>query len=84
MFRSDLSPAAISFFDPRLRAYTNFIRNDAQVDPQHRLLPVVGDLLLWLSFLYHLVHPDMFDGPRISVSLNVLLTWKNDYITHQG
>ena len=84
MFRSDLNPAAISFFDPRPQANMNAIRDDAQVDPEHRLLPVAGDLLLWPSFLHHLVHPNMSDAPRISVSFNVVLKWKNDYIPRQG
>ena len=80
MFRSDLNPAAISFFDPRPQANMNAIRDDAQVDPEHRILPVAGDLMLWPSFLHHLVHPNMSDAPRISVSFNVVLKWKNDYI----
>ena len=80
MFRSDLNPAAISFFDPRPQANMTAIRDDAQVDPEHRILPVAGDLLLWPSFLHHLVHPNMSDSPRISVSFNVVLKWKNDYI----
>ena len=37
LFRSDLNPASISFFDPRPQANMNAIRNDGQVDPEHRL-----------------------------------------------
>jgi len=28
------------------------------------------------------VHPNMADLPRISISFNVVLKWKNDYIPH--
>ena len=80
LFRSDLNPASISFFDPRPQANMNAIRNDGQVDPEHRLLPSAGDLLLWPAFLHHLVHPNMAELPRISISFNVVLKWKNDYI----
>jgi uncharacterized protein (TIGR02466 family) len=80
LFRSDLNPASISFFDPRPQANMNAIRNDGQVDPEHRLLPSAGDLFLWPAFLHHLVHPNMAESPRISISFNVVLKWKNDYI----
>jgi len=79
-FRSDLNPSAISFFDPRPQANMNSIRNDGQVDAEYRLLPNNGDLFLWPAFLHHLVHPNMTEMPRISVSFNVVLKWKNDYI----
>ena len=82
MYRSDLNPASISFFDPRPQANMNSIKNDGQVDPEHRLLPSAGDLFLWPAFLHHLVHPNMADQPRISISFNVVLKWKNDYIPH--
>jgi len=81
-FRSDLNPCAISFFDPRPQANMNAIRNDGQVDPEHRIMPRAGDLFIWPAFLHHLVHPNMSDMPRISISFNVVLKWKNDYIPH--
>ena len=84
MFRSDLNLAAISFFDRRPQANMNAIRDDAQVDPEYRLLTVVGDLFLWPAFLHHLMHSSMSDVPRISVSFNVVLKWKNDYIPLQA
>jgi hypothetical protein len=28
--------------------------------------------LLWPSFLHHLVHPNLVDDPRISISFNVI------------
>ena len=80
LFRSDLNPASISFFDPRPQANMNAIRNDGQVDAEHRLLPSDGDLFLWPAFLHHLVNPNMAESPRISISFNVVLKWKNDSI----
>ena len=74
--RSDLNPGAISFFDPRAQANMNAVRGDGQVDPEHRRLPEPGELFLWPSFLHHLVHPNLADEPRISVSFNVVLTRK--------
>ena len=51
IFRSDLNPSAISFFDPRPQANMNSIRNDGQVDPEHRPMPNARDLFLWPAFL---------------------------------
>jgi len=45
-------------------------------------MPNAGHLFLWPAFLHHLVHPNMADLPRISISFNVVLKWKNDYIPH--
>ncbi len=73
MFRSDLNPGAISFFDPRPQANMNSISNDGQHDPEYRLIPEEGDLYLWPSFLHHLVHPNLVDQPRLSISFNVTL-----------
>ena len=53
VFRSDLNPCAISFFDPRPQANMNSIRNDGQVDPEFRILPNNGDIFLWPAFLHH-------------------------------
>jgi uncharacterized protein (TIGR02466 family) len=74
--RSDLNPGAISFFDPRAQANMTSVRGDGQFDPEFRQTPQPGALLLWPSFLHHLVHPNMADDPRISVSFNVVLTRK--------
>ena len=82
VFRSDLNPCAISFFDPRPQANMNSIRNDGQVDPEFRILPNNGDIFLWPAFLHHLVHPNMSDKPRISISFNVILKWKDEYIAN--
>ena len=78
--RNDLNPNDISFFDPRPQANMSAIRNDKQVDPEYRYSPKSGDLLLWPAFLHHLVHPNLCHAERISVSFNVVLKWKEDYL----
>ena len=74
--RNDLNPGAISFFDPRAQANMTAVRGDGQFDPEFRKTPQPGALFLWPSFLNHLVHPNMADAPRISVSFNVVLKRK--------
>lgn len=74
--RTDLNPSAISFFDPRAQANMTAVRGDGQFDPEYRRLPKPGELYLWPSFLHHLVHPNLADKPRISVSFNVVLRRK--------
>ena len=74
--RSDLNPSAISFFDPRAQANMNAVKGDGQFDPEYRRLPKPGELFLWPSFLHHLVHPNLSDEPRVSVSFNVVLMRK--------
>ena len=78
--RSDLNPNCISFFDPRPQANMLAIRGDPQVDPEHRLLPKAGEVLLWPAFLHHLVHVNLSREARISVSFNVVLRWRDDYL----
>ena len=81
--RSDLNPNEISFFDPRPQANMNSISLDNQVDPEFRVKPKSGELLLWPSFLHHLVHPNLCHNERISISFNVVLKWKNEYLPKQ-
>ena len=78
--RSDLNPGAISFFDPRPQANMHAIKGDGEVDPEFRLLPKAGMLLLWPAFVHHLVHPNLSDEQRISVSFNVVLRWRDAYL----
>lgn len=78
--RGDLNPNAISFFDPRGQANMMAVRGDGEVDPEHRVVPAPGDLLVWPSFLHHLVHPNLSRTPRISISFNVVLRWSDDYL----
>lgn len=80
--RSDLNPGAISFFDPRPQANMTAIGGDGQIDPELRIQPEPGLILLWPSFLHHLVHPNLSDDLRISVSFNVLLKNTHAYLPH--
>jgi len=81
--RTDLSPGAISFYDPRPQANMTAIRGDAQVSPQYTIQPGPGMLLMWPSFLHHLVHPNLARQPRISISFNVVLKWSEEYLPAQ-
>ena len=78
--RSDRNPNAISFFDPRPQANMLAIRGDPQVDPEFRIRPEAGELLVWPAFLHHLVHVNLSDAVRISVSFNVVLRWRDTYL----
>lgn len=78
--RSDLNPNAISFFDPRPQANMLAIKGDPQVDPEHRIDPTAGELLIWPGFLHHLVHVNLAREARISVSFNVVLRWRDEYL----
>lgn len=80
--RSDLNPGAISFFDPRPQANVTAIMGDGQIDPEIRIQPEPGLMLLWPSFLHHLVHPNLSDDIRVSVSYNVLLKDVQRYLPH--
>lgn len=81
--RSDLTPGAISFYDPRPQANMTAIRDDGQISPQYSLQPRPGMMLLWPAFLMHLVHPNLSPDPRISVSFNIVLKWSEDYLPRQ-
>lgn len=78
--RSDRTPNAISFFDPRPQANMLAIRNDPQVDPEHRITPTGGEMLVWPAFLHHMVHVNLSHEARISISFNVVLRWRDDYL----
>ncbi len=78
--RSDRTPGEISFFDPRPQANMNAVKGDPQVDPEFRVLPMAGELLLWPAFLHHLVHPNLAREPRVSVSFNVILSWQDGFV----
>lgn len=72
--RDDRNPGAISFFDPRGQANMNAVKGDPQIDPEFRVVPTDGEIMLWPAFLHHLVHPNLSDQPRISVSFNIVLS----------
>ena len=78
--RNDLSPGAISFFDPRPQANMTAIRSDPQVDPETTVLPTPGTIMMWPSFVHHLVHPNFADAARISVSFNVVVPNAADHL----
>lgn len=78
--RSDRNPGAISFFDPRPQANMMAVRGDPQVEAEHRVMPEDGEILIWPAFLHHLVHPNLSDEPRVSVSFNIILKWKDSYL----
>lgn len=78
--RNDRTPNCISFFDPRPQANMNAISGDGQVDPEYRIMPTPGLLILWPAFLHHLVHPNLSHETRMSVSFNVVVPWKSKYL----
>lgn len=78
--RDDRTPNAISFYDPRPQANMLAIRDDPQVDPEHRLVPEAGQMLVWPAFLHHMVHVNLSREARISVSFNIVLRWRDDYL----
>ena len=78
--RSDLNPGAISFFDPRPQANMLAVKGDGQVEAEHRVMPEPGMLLIWPAFIHHLVHPNLFEEARISISFNVVLNWRDSYL----
>jgi len=81
--RNDLSSGAISFYDPRPQANMNAIRGDAQISPQYTIYPRPGMILMWPSFLHHLVHPNLTQEKRISISFNLVLKWSENYLPAQ-
>lgn len=78
--RGDRTPNAISFFDPRPQANMLAIRNDPQVDPEHRIQPEPGQMLIWPAFLHHMVHVNLSRMSRISISFNIVLRWRDEYL----
>ena len=78
--RSDLNPGAISFFDPRAQANMLAVKGDGQVEAEHCVMPEPGMLLIWPAFIHPLVHPNLSKENRISVSFNVVLNWRDEYI----
>jgi len=75
--RDDLNANAISFYDPRPQANMTALSGDQQIDPEFRVVPEAGLVMLWPSFLHHFVHPNLSKGTRISISFNVVLETKN-------
>ena len=82
--RGDRTPGAISFFDPRPQANMLAIKGDPQVEAEHLVQPTAGTLMLWPAFLHHLVHPNLAQDPRISISYNVLIKPDESHLPEQG
>ena len=80
IFRSDLNPVVISFFDIWLQANINSIKNDKLADPEYLVLQNSEDLLIWPSFIHQLVHPNISKAYRISLPFNVIIEWSNNLI----
>lgn len=78
--RSDLTPGAISLYDPRPQANMNAIAGDAQIDAALTLSPDPGTLMIWPAFLHHEVHPNLSDSPRISISFNVMIKQPSSWL----
>lgn len=82
--RSDLRPGCITFYDPRGAVNMGAIKNDPYVDPELTVAPTGGMILMWPAFLHHFVHPNLSEDLRISISFNVVLKWRDDYLPAQG
>lgn len=82
--RADRMPGAISFYDPRPQANMTAIKGDPQIEAEHLVRPEAGTLLLWPAFLLHLVHPNLAQAPRISISFNIVLKPGQDVLPEQG
>ena len=82
--RTDVRPGAISFYDPRGQANMGAIRGDPNIEAEFTLKPEAGTILLWPAFLMHFVHPNLSQQPRVSISFNVVLKWRDSYLPAQG
>ncbi len=82
--RGDRTPGAISFFDPRPQANMTAIKGDPQIEAEHLVQPTPGKILLWPAFLLHLVHPNLAQAPRISISFNVVLKRDQNLLPDQA
>lgn len=81
--RSDRRPGAISFYDPRPQANMTAIAGDPQIEAEHTVRPEAGMILLWPAFLHHFVHPNLAKAERISISFNLTLKWRAEYLPAQ-
>ena len=60
------------------------IKGDPQIEAEHLVQPTPGKILLWPAFLHHLVHPNLAQAPRISISFNVVLKRDQNILPDQG
>lgn len=82
--RGDRRPGAISFYDPRPQANMTAIAGDPQIEAEYTLRPEAGMILLWPAFLHHFVHPNLAKAERVSISFNLSLKWRADYLPEQA
>ena len=75
----DDGSGAISFYDPRATVNMLAASGEDSGGDEYTLRPTPGTLLLWHSSLIHLVHPNVSDETRISISFNIVLEWANHY-----
>jgi uncharacterized protein (TIGR02466 family) len=82
--RGDARPGRITFYDPRgAAANMSAIKGDPYIEAEHTIDPQPGLILLWPAFLNHFVHPNLSKSPRISISFNLVLKWRDDYLPTQ-
>ena len=82
--RGDVRPGRITFYDPRgAAANMTAIKGDPYIEADHTIDPEPGLILLWPGFLNHFVHPNLSKTPRISISFNIVLKWRDDYLPAQ-
>lgn len=82
--RPDVRPGRITFYDPRgASANMGAIRDDPYIEAEYTVFPEPGTLMLWPAFLYHFIHPNLSRTPRITISFNIVLKWRDDYLPRQ-
>ncbi|MCP4327515.1 MAG: hypothetical protein GY791_03655 [Alphaproteobacteria bacterium] len=82
--RADVRPGRITFHDPRgAAANMTAIKGDPYIEAEYTVDPEPGLVLLWPAFLNHFVHPNLSRSPRISISFNIVLKWRDDYLPVQ-
>ena len=71
------------FLTPGPKANMTAIRHHPQVDPEHRVQPAPGTILMWPAFLHHLVHSNLSQTARISISFNIVLKQSSAHLPRQ-
>lgn len=74
--KADEGSGKIEFTDPRtanLMRQPTYAKRPADCDPAKSFVPEPGRMLVFPSWLYHSVHPNLTDGDRVIVSFNLSL-----------
>lgn len=74
------SPAAISYYDPRVAVNMLALGGEAQGLHEYTVKPEAGTLLLWHASLTHSVQPNLSEDTRISISFNIALAWDDRFV----